>query len=450
MLFCGWTLCWVLGASPLPPVEPLAQAETALHASSQDSAEMRRFARKLTRAIAKAYPGRKMVYEADRERLTDPASSLVIHLTNLYRDYEGVPLRERKAWLERVAKQLGYVEIQLPTFEEVQDLLTPKMWSRGKLEWMRLQNQLDPRSGGQEPLLPPRWALGEHLIGALAIDGDDLIQYANEDMRLAWEKELPELVKLAEARVPQLGMGWSSMGTAKGEGGAGRLFSILGDDYFAASHLLDYEQLRKFSLADGSLAAAPSRETLLIVEPGDPELLALFVEQIEKAFANGQRPLCPIPLEYRQGAWHPWTPPADHPHRVALGNLEREYLAGEYHGQGEQLDAAFLRQGLDLYVAGYFLQEEEGTGELLSTAVWTRTVDTFLPQADYIAFVDPEQPEDEQYMGSVRWEDLQAQFGQLLEKDPERYPARYRTRGYPDLAALGDLLIAPSVDEEPR
>ena len=415
---------------------------------AQADAGMGRFARRLSRAIAKAYPGRKLRYEADQERLVDPKSSLVIHLTNLYRDYEALPLRERREWIKRTAQKLGYIEVKLPTFEEVKDVLTPKMWSRGKLEWMRLQNEREPGTGGQEPLMPGTWALGDHLIGVLAIDGDDLIQYANEDMRVAWKKELPELAKLAEARVPQLGQGWSAMGQAQGEGGKGRLFSVIGDDYFAASHLLDHAQLKALQVAEGSLAVAPSRETLMIVEPGDPELLALFVEQTAKAFENGQRPLCPIPLEYRKGAWHPWTPPADHPHRIALGNLEREYLAGEYFQQGEQLEAAFLSQGLDLYVAGCFLQEDEDTGELYSTSVWTKTVPTFLPKTDYLAFVDANLPGGEQFLGSVRWEDFEAKFGHLLKKDPARYPARYRAEEYPDLDQLREILIVPATEQK--
>ncbi|MEZ6021396.1 MAG: hypothetical protein R3F17_15270 [Planctomycetota bacterium] len=51
---------------------------------------------------------------------------------------------------------------------------------------------------------------------------------------------------------------------------------------------------------------------------------------------------------------------------MAFRNLEREYRADAYGSQGKTLEALLIEQGLDIYVAGYMLQEDEATGELSS------------------------------------------------------------------------------------
>ncbi|MEZ5976523.1 MAG: hypothetical protein R3F33_17875 [Planctomycetota bacterium] len=413
----------------------------------QDSAKVRRFAQRLMRTIEEMYPTRQLEYDEAENRIVDRSSGLVIHLENLYRDYAALGLSERKDWLAAVARKLGASEAPMPAFDEVKSALTPQMWSRSKLEWLQLQNALRPDAARVAPLCPRQWALGPHILGALAVDGDEVIRYVVPEWQQAWNKELTELAQLAEARVPGLATGWAIRESELPGEHKPRLFSLQGDAFFAPSHLLDREGLQKLKLAEGSLASAPSCETLLIVEPGDETLLEAFVAQIIEANLEGSRLVCPIPLVYQGGTWQAWTPPADHPQRMAFRNLECEYLADAYGSQGKALEALLIEKGIDVYVAGYMLQEDTETGELTSISVWTRTVPTLMPEADLIALMDVDLPEDQQFLGMVRWQDLQKHCGQLFERNPDRYPVRYHVRGFPDMKALEPYLLE---DYRPR
>jgi len=73
--------------------------------------------------------------------------------------------------------------------------------------------------------------------------------------------------------------------------------------------------------------------------------------------------------------------------------------------------------------------QREG-GPLRSMAVWTKGVDTLLPQAELVAFVIPGEGDNSVHW-LVAWQDVQDIAATLLEK-ADMEPARWRVRGFPD------------------
>ncbi len=416
-----------------------AESAPAIEIQAQDTKGMKSFAKKLIREFGRSLPELKMEYEAEHERLVDRNGGLIINLANFYREYKSLRLRDRRDFIRKVVQEFGAAKKETPPLDQVRGKLTPKVWSLGKLEWMTLDDELRGRDHSSHPQTPVTWKLGDHLQGVLAIDGEAMIQYVNQEMVDDWKVPLEALVASAEGRIKTLGEGWTAMGTSKAEGGNGRFLSLVGDFHFAGSHLFERTMLQGLGVSEGALAAIPSEETLLILEPGDAKLDALFLEQIKKAYDEGERPLCPIPMIYSRGKWETWSAPEGHPQKVAFDNLERLYFANEYEGQKLQLDQLHTAKGLDVFVASYSLFEG-GPGEgYFSMSIWTRGVDTLLPKTDYVAFVDVDRPDNEALLGKMSWSTFMEHFGDNLTLDSDRYMPRFRTRGYPDLKRIAEL-----------
>jgi hypothetical protein len=76
---------------------------------------------------------------------------------------------------------------------------------------------------------------------------------------------------------------------------------------------------------------------------------------------------------------------------------------------------------VDVFVASLVVATNSETGRLFSVAIWSPEVDTYLPEADYVAFVDP--------LAMVPWEAVRSTVE--LEPVPGVAPVRYRVTDWP-------------------
>lgn len=315
------------------------------------------------------------------------------------------------------------------------DHLLTKVWTRYHLEFPRLQQQVDGDDSEVDFVSLPRWELGEHLMGLLVLDEDDSVSGVSGEMIEAWGGDAAQLCGEAELRTAGLVGVWGIMDAE--DGGPGRLIIPDIDEAYASSAFLCTAAFEGFGLADGALACAPTRGSFFMLEPGSLKLETAFLEEIEKATEEEGHPLCPVPLEWREGRWHAWTAPPDHPLGSRYRNLERVFLHHVYEEQKELLDRLHGARRESVFVATHVLHEVEGQADYVSRAVWSRGVDSLLPRVDRIGFVDLKA--DPPIRLQVDWADAVRITGHLMEEVPGMHPPRYAVRAFPDDGALGAL-----------
>ena len=112
---------------------------------------------------------------------------------------------------------------------------------------------------------------------------------------------------------------------------------------------------------------------------------------------------------------------------------DRNWYAAEYNEQKHLLDSLNESQGVDRFVASYSVVEKDGV--VSSYCVWSKGVDSLLPQTDTIALMDS----PEGAAASVPFEIIMDKFGSLfLETD--YYPKRYYVRDFPTEQQFTELL----------
>ncbi|MEO0587425.1 MAG: hypothetical protein AAF078_07285, partial [Planctomycetota bacterium] len=86
-------------------------------------------------------------------------------------------------------------------------------------------------------------------------------------------------------------------------------------------------------------------------------------------------------------------------------------------------------RGEDIFIASATAMKNEDTEELWTYAVWPRGIETLVPALDRVA-LDNSQTDE---ITMKPWIDVLADHGDLLEPQPDLWPPRWRTRGFPEL-----------------
>jgi hypothetical protein len=122
--------------------------------------------------------------------------------------------------------------------------------------------------------------------------------------------------------------------------------------------------------------------------------------------------------------WQPFTPPASS--AAAFGNLARLYSQMYWRDFKEMLDKHFAQQNEDIFVASLQVYEVPGSEAYVSHVTWTKTVDTILPVADQVVFVEL----DTKDMRIAPWNEVARVMGAAMSAS-EDLPLRYRISGFP-------------------
>jgi hypothetical protein len=145
-------------------------------------------------------------------------------------------------------------------------------------------------------------------------------------------------------------------------------------------------------------------------------------------------PVSPDLYVLENGKWSIYVP-EDASLREMWLATRRQRNAIDYDQQKKIIDELHEQEDIDIFVAGYKLLERKD-GKTFGVCVWTKDVDSSLPQADNIGFVvDPEAGD----MFMVPWDAAVPIVGSLLEEEPEFVPVRYRAREFPSDAQVREL-----------
>jgi hypothetical protein len=171
-------------------------------------------------------------------------------------------------------------------------------------------------------------------------------------------------------------------------------------------------------IADGS--------TLTVV--GDePDAVAGLLELAEKEYLESAQTISPQAYTVDgEGRVVPYTVPDGDPLYAALHRSEVLLASAEYAAQRENHRDAVL--------APYSMGQRDD-GSVYSISVWGHTVDTLLPETEYVAVVD-----GARRTSLVPWDTVVRVTG--IEREPGWSPPRYHTRVWPSSVELGALRAA--------
>jgi hypothetical protein len=122
--------------------------------------------------------------------------------------------------------------------------------------------------------------------------------------------------------------------------------------------------------------------------------------------------------------WQLFAPPASS--AAAFGNVARLYSQMYWRDFKEVLEKNFAQQNQDVFVASLQVYEVPGSEAFVSHVTWTKTVDTILPAADQVIFVEL----DTKAMRIAPWAEVLRVMGAGMSPS-EGLPLRYRVSGFP-------------------
>jgi hypothetical protein len=251
------------------------------------------------------------------------------------------------------------------------------------------------------------------------------MQYVSAERLEQWGISLYEAMEIARHNLEEREFKAASL--------AERLFVFMTSDAFDAARMLLVDRLRSLAVNGPPVAMAFSRDSLILTGADDVEGLGIMAGLAERK-AEEPRQICPIPHKLVDDAWEPWLPPSDHPHYEKLRVLQLRYLYGEYAKQKPLLDEWYKRRAEDVFMASYSAVEKNG--KPLSYCVWSKGVNTYLPETEFVALLDPQTKQT----AFVRWNRLTAAVGHLMTQ-VDMYPPRWHVTDFPSAEEIEQIPV---------
>jgi hypothetical protein len=372
------------------------------------------FAELVLRTLKEIGDRRPATYDKENFRVVvkeDGDDAWLFNLRNIYSEYLSADAKDRSALLRRSCLGLAS-RVRMPDeFEDVKPDLLVTICARSMPELMRLEEE-GRGSKWKELACTP---VSEHLIACLVFDLPTTMQYVTADKLEQWGVSLYEAVEIARQNLAEREFKAASLGE--------RLYVFLTADAFDAARMLLLDGIRTFELNGPPVAMAFSRDSLIITGADDVEGLGIMADLAERK-SDEPRQICPIPHKLIEDDWEPWLPAPEHPHHEKFRVLRLKYLYGEYAKQRPLLDGQHKRSGEDIFVASYSAVEKNG--KPLSYCVWSKGVNSYLPQTEFVALHDPQTKQT----GLVPWDRLHAAVAHLMTP-LEIYPSRWHVSEFP-------------------
>lgn len=386
------------------------------------------FAFQLIRVIADQF-GIEFAYNQERFSLHQANGEAEMNLANLYTEHCQMPKADRPGHLEILASIFGQKNDELPEkYSEVRDHLRPKIWLRSMFEFQALDARL--KSGKALDL--PNVSIGTHLIASIVYDTEHAMRSLSAEEFEKWGVSVDEAMEHAIANLEQATMAFAMLGD--------HFASSMTGDAYDSSRILLAKRIEAMKLAGEPIAIVPNRDSFLVAGSDDNESLDLLFKLSKPDDGESEhRPLCPLPMIFRDGQWTDWAPSKNHTLRRQFDLRELQYLGELYTEQKRVLDQN-LEAGLvdDVaFVASFSAVIREGEDQPISYAVWGEGVETLLPKTNYIALQGKE-------TASGEWDHVMDVVGDLVEEDLSYYPTRYRVKEYPSdkqIREIGNALV---------
>lgn len=351
-----------------------------------------------------------------------------IFLSNVYSNYCSVPRNRRSVVLAEFVGGAAAIPSlpEIPSeFAAAKPSLMPTIRDAAYFNLTQLMDRKDGKDRpGSEVVTKP---LVGGLVVALAYDSERNITSINRENFEKWGVSLEEALAAAKDNL------WERTDPSLMAGAGGVYWSQWGDSY-DSSRLLLPELIYRLSVDGDPVAFAPNRNELWVTGTNNGAGLAAILKEGGESHFDRGHPLSPDLYVLVDGTWKEYVP-----EDAALRNLwmtiRRKRDAIDYAQQKELVNAIHEKEGIDIFVAGFNLYERKD-GLAYSVCVWTRGIDSSLPRTERVAFmVDP----DARDHFVVSWEAAMPIVGDLLVKETEFVPARYRAREFPSDVQIAEL-----------
>lgn len=349
-----------------------------------------------------------------------------IYLGNLLADYRRSPRSQRAALLEKFLGGVLPQEGAIPKrYEDAKLKLMPVVRTAADMGVAALSAMRVP-TGAAAFSGPAQRPLVADLVVALVCDTPTAMAYITEEQLKEWQVSFDEARDEAIHNLRHLPekQGWSELASGVWIGEWG--------DAYDSSRILAPDLIHRLGVPE-PVALVPFRNALLVTSARNPAGLQLMAQVSQTSLESNTRWLSfePIRLEGDRWVTHEIPPKASELLRI----LREQNRAAAYATQKQLLDDLHQANGTDIFVANYQLMQR-GEEAPRSYAVWTEGVDTLLPPAELIAFVQPEGDKAKHVL--VSWEVAHPIVGHLLEPS-DMAPPRYRVRSFPDGPTLERL-----------
>lgn len=386
------------------------------------------FAKLMLEALRKAGAPEPATYDAKTFSLSI-AKNQLFYLHNVYDEYCAAPRGQRPEILKRYCGLQAAPEIPA-RFEDALPHILPRIRERFFYTATRLQMELQGQAAVDFAYRP----FADHYAVELGYDLPQSVALIATSRLTAWDVTFDEALERS----------WQNLRAITNrplEPLRPGLYVSAWRDSYDASRAMLHDFILRHRVKGEPVVALPNRDTLLLTGTQDPEGLSKMAQEVEKAMA-GPRPMTALPLVLSERSYSSWMPDPDHPCHRSIKLLTLRSLGAFYAEEKQLLEALHEKTGLDVYVGAFTVTRADQTGDYSTYCVWSQGVDTWLPEADQVAFVragaggklDPGAPPV-----VAPWSRVRDVVGTLMEPLGS-YPPRYRVRGFPSgeqLTALG-------------
>jgi len=384
------------------------------------------FAQMVIRAFHEA--GIEKVDHSEGDFSLKVGDGATVFLGNLYANYCSADRSMRQKVLAEFVRAAASIPTlpSIPSdFASVKASLMPVIRDAAYFSMVQLMNRKNGKDdSGLDVAIKP---LAGGLFVGLAYDTERNITSINRDIFEQWSVSLDEAFKAARDNL------WEKTDPDRLAGQAGVYRGQWADSY-DSSRILLTELIYRLSVDGDPVAFVPNRDQFWVTGTNNlAGLAAILKGGAESHFKQGH-PLSPDLYVLLDGAWKVYVP-EDQSLRDLWLTTKRHRDAVDYSQQQKLLNEIHETEKIDIFVASYKIYERKD-GSAYSACVWSNGVDSSLPQSEKIAFLmDTEGGEH----FIVPWEAAAAIVGNLLEKEPDLMPVRYRVRDFPSVEQLAKL-----------
>ena len=365
-------------------------------------------------------------YNSEARSLQFGSRKTIFYLDNAFTDYRAAPAKGREGVIQHYASSFLQTPPAPMDFATVKSSLLPVVKDPSYFSMSRLLVQSDGKDISKMDFATKPIAPG--LVAAVAQDTEHNIMNVGSGVLKGWGATFDEALQSAILNLRD-----KTNPNGIREIGEGFFISQWGDCYDCARILLP-DVLHRLSLNGDPLVFLPNRDQLLVTGKYNSAAIRVMLTQGKASHFERGHALSPNLYVHTEGQWQQYIPEDEQLHKLWL-SIRRQRDNLDYSQQKIYLEKLFQLQKKDVFVATCQLYKRKDES-LFSRCVWTKGVDSFLPEADSIAFVADVKTKD---VFSVAWKDALPVVLPLMERDPDLVPARYRVRAFPDESQLRQL-----------
>lgn len=394
------------------PTQPAADDDETQNAG--DNAQREEFAEEILAGLADAgHP--EYVYQAESYDLVTDGGAM-ISLDNLYEEYaDKQDTLARREFVERTVR--GFFPAEVPTdWDEAAPNLVATVRDRIFVELLAIRSD--------KPLDVLQRPLSDDLVELVVYDGADSMQYVNDGHLADWGKNADEV--FLQGRKTLAARSRDAFNSP-----APGVYESPWEDNHDIGRALLFETLRKLKVKGEPVIFLPQRDHLLVTGSNDRAGLEAVADLVSERLS--------LPRSNTGRGWRltkqglvPFIPG---PNDEVLGVLRAEALASNANEQKKALDEKFEKEGTDIFV-GTTLFTDDDDGKQTSYCVWTKGAVTLMPKADFVVFVDLDEPEPDRVVAAGLWDDVMKKVGGKVSLEQGYWPVRYKVTTFPDARTI--------------